>query len=1354
MRSCLAIILLLVNAAALFGQNKIDAYEYWFDSDTSAITNVSVSPTAVLQLNTLLVTPGLVEGIHRLNIRFHDDSLHWSSVHSKLFYKSSFPSPDSSNIVLYQSWFDSDFANSNTFAVTPGEVVDIITTLPSQNLLEGVHRMHFRTKDDKGQWSSIHTKIFYRVPDSVAGLPSNKITSWQYWFDNDTNSITTTTVSPTSPLDLTVNIPANNIIPGVHRLNIRFRDQQGFWSSVKSQIFYRLPDTSSVPTSQVDNFKYWFDSDAANASTVSVTPGQVVVILDSISFANVNPGIHRINFQFHETDGDWSSVFTKLVYRNPDPTTPATPLVDQMKYWFDDDFPSASTTAITAASPAYIMTNLDASSLLPGVHRVNIQFHESDGEWGSVFTKIFYRLPGDQASGGLVEAFRWWFDMDTNNVNDSILASPVNPFDLNFSPALTHLPKGEHAIRIQFRDTLGQWSSVLTDSAYKNPLPVASFVADTQFLCDSGSVQFSDRSIDADTWLWNFGDGNTDTVQNPMHTYTSPGNYNVSLLVTDTASGLDSTITISAFIKVGTPPSPTLSVNQNDSVCDGAVVTISAVANQLSYLWSTGDSSNSIQSGSSGSFFATITDSAGCVTKSDTFDFTVLPLPVVSAGNDTDVCTGESLTLSGMGAASYSWTGGINDGQSFAVLSTNDYVVTGTDAYNCSNTDTISVTALAVPTVSAGSDDSVCFGDTATLSGNGATNYSWTAGITDGIGFVPDSTSSYVVTGSLVNGCSDQDTVTIVVHALPNVNAGNDLDVCQGDTTTLSGMGANSYQWTGGITDGVAFVPSASSSYILTGTDANNCVNTDTVIVSVNPLPNVDGGNNVIVCLGDTVTLSGTGAISYSWSGGIFDGIGFVPTSTKSYIVVGTDGNNCKENDTVTVTIQPLPSVFGGNDTSICEFDSLVLAGSGAVTYSWSGGISDGVKFSPSATASYVVTGTDSNNCSATDTVSVIVIDGPNINGGSDKEICQGKPVALTATGAVSYSWTNGITNGVSFFPSATQSYIVTGTDSNGCTAKDTVKVTVNPLPAIDAGPDTTVCPNSTVTLSASGGVSYAWNNNVTNGVPFTPATTSSYIVTGVDIKNCVGKDTVIVTVNIPYVTMDEFGDTVCLTTQPIILTGSPVGGSFTGIGVTDSIFDPAVAGLGVHVIYYDAIDSVGCLGTDSVTTFVGTPASAGFGHSINGLIVTFKDSSAGAITWHWDFGDGDTSNLQSPMHSYDTTGDYEVCLVAKGDCNSDTVCDSVAVTSLVGIISVDPLLKVYPNPATNHVRVEWYGQPTELEAEIVGIDGRSYGSYLLESGQANNIPLVGITSGTYVLRLRNESRGFEKSFRIILIAE
>jgi hypothetical protein len=442
----------------------------------------------------------------------------------------------------------------------------------------------------------------------------------------------------------------------------------------------------------------------------------------------------------------------------------------------------------------------------------------------------------------------------------------------------------------------------------------------------------------------------------------------------------------------------------------------------------------------------------------------------------------------------------------------------------------VTVTINPLPTVEAGLDQTVCAGTAVTLSGSGGSTYSWNNGVVNGVAFIPSATQSYTLTGTDVNGCVNTSVVTVTVNDLPAVDAGLDVEVCENGSVTLTATSTESITWTGGVVNGAAFVPAATATYTASVIDGNGCANSDQVTVTVNALPAVNGGADQEICDGTSITLSGSGADTYVWTNSVTNGIAFIPSSSATYTVTGTDNNGCINSDDVTITVNPLPIVNAGTDIIVCAGTTVNLVGSGATTYSWNNGITDGVDFIPTATVTYTVTGTDDNGCENTDAVVVFVNDLPTVNAGADLTVCQNGQAILSATGALTYSWDNGVSNNVPFVVPATATYTVVGTDANGCTNTDDVTIQVTPLPSVEAGSNISQCGDQSVTLTGSGATVYSWNNGVLNGVAFdAPFGTTSYIVTGVDAFGCSNTDIVTVTIGETPVASVSFGDALTL---------------------------------------------------------------------------------------------------------------------------------------------------------------------------------------------------------------------------------
>jgi hypothetical protein len=277
--------------------------------------------------------------------------------------------------------------------------------------------------------------------------------------------------------------------------------------------------------------------------------------------------------------------------------------------------------------------------------------------------------------------------------------------------------------------------------------------------------------------------------------------------------------------------------------------------------------------------------------------------------------------------------------------------------------------------LNAGTDTALCIGHNVTLRAKGnASSFQWLGGeVQDGISFVPAQTHNYVVSGSFDYGCTLTDTVEVKVNALPTLNTGVDRTVCQGSSITLTANSNAPVEWNNGIINGVSFVPSVTTSYVATATNSNNCINKDTVIVTVNALPSIDAGADIAVCEGNSVKLTANSNAPVAWNNGIINGVSFVPSVTTSYVATATNSNNCIKKDTVMVIVNALPTIDAGADVTVCQGGSVTLNAVASYPVTWNNNISDGTAFVPSSTGNYVATVTGNNGCVAADTVKITV---------------------------------------------------------------------------------------------------------------------------------------------------------------------------------------------------------------------------------------------------------------------------------------------------------------------------------------------------------------------------------------------
>jgi gliding motility-associated-like protein len=532
-----------------------------------------------------------------------------------------------------------------------------------------------------------------------------------------------------------------------------------------------------------------------------------------------------------------------------------------------------------------------------------------------------------------------------------------------------------------------------------------------------------------------------------------------------------------------------------------------------------------------------------------TFDLTINPLPIVD-GNDETICAGDVVVLNGTGADSYVWDNGVVDGVGFTPAATTTYTVTGTiTATGCSNTGTATVTVDPLDDPSFTVTDfceSAGAGPAANVTGlaggtfafnpapgDGATINGATGAISNGVGG-----TTYTVEYTTNGPCPQSSTQTVTVNPLPPVDA-QDVSICIGGTATISATGAVSYTWDNGLGVGQSHnvTPAVTTNYTVTGTDANGCVNTDIMTVSVLASAPIDAGADVTICDGDPVTLTATGGVSYTWAAPISAAGAsqtVSPSVTTTYTVDGADANGCTGTDQVTVNVNPLPTATVAGTVTLCQGDpaaTITFTGANGTapytfTYNINGGANQTVTSVGNTATVTAPTGTvgtfDYNLVSVQDAsgtacsqaqvdqATVTINPTPTATIAGTIELCQNDAApTITFTGAdgtAPYTFTYNINGGgnqtVTSVGNTATITAPTGTvgtfDYNlvsvsdasptGCSQlqPDVATVTINPLPTATVAGTITVCEGDaapTITFTGANGTApYTFTYNINGG--------------------------------------------------------------------------------------------------------------------------------------------------------------------------------------------------------------------------------------------------------------------------------
>jgi len=566
--------------------------------------------------------------------------------------------------------------------------------------------------------------------------------------------------------------------------------------------------------------------------------------------------------------------------------------------------------------------------------------------------------------------------------------------------------------------------------------------------------------------------------------YKETGNFNITLT---SSTGTDSLVNL--ILNVA--PLPVFNLGQDTSFCAGNSMLLNIFQPHSTYLWkknldtlTTTDTTGTLSVSQTGNYLVQMTDSNFCKNKDSIF-VNILPLPVVHLGNDTSFCAGDTVFLNAtLLNATYIWrktndstilsdTSGI-----FPVTLAGNYFVQVTDSNFCQNRDTVSVNIRPLPMFNLGNDTAVCEGNSIFLETH----------IEDAIFLWQDSsaanslsvnqTGTYWVRVTNFDNCTATDTFHLVVNSLPVVNLRNDTAICQGDSLLLDAQNPEAtYFWNTYQTSQQIYAV-ISGKYKVTVTNSFQCQSSDSVFVTVNELPSINlGRDSLYICRGDSILLDAQNVgSSYFWSTQQTSQQIYVFDSGK-YIVTVTNSFNCQNSDSSEIFVNELPAVNLGNDTSICEGDTIFLdAKNEKATILWSTNeISQ--KISVSAAGIYAVSVTDSNLCVNRDTINVVVNPIPVFSLGEDISLCQNDSAILHSPDSCdSYLWQNGSTD--TFFIAKTPTTYILEITKKGCKYSDSLVARAISLPNVTAMSEgRSVCKNSSTMLfvNSENATSFQW---------------------------------------------------------------------------------------------------------------------------------------------------------------------------------------------------------------------------------------------------------------------------------------
>jgi len=832
-------------------------------------------------------------------------------------------------------------------------------------------------------------------------------------------------------------------------------------------------------------------------------------------------------------------------------------------------------------------------------------------------------------------------------------------------------------ITVTVTNSNGCASTSAPTSVVVNPLPLANITSlSANSFCQGGSVTLVSSTGSAYSW------SNGAITQS----ITLTASASVTVTVTD-ANGCSAT---SAPFTVTMNPTPvaTITAGGPTTFCSGSSVALTAPV-AASYLWSSGETTQSIIASVDGPYSVTITDGNGCTATSANTNITVLSVPTVQAiAGSNSVCVGNTTTLTNatLGGTWSSLNASVATINSVGLLTgvsngTATITYSVSNANGCTTTVEFNVNINSNPVLTANTGSAaLCVGANSTLA-NAQAGGTWSSSDVAVATVAANGTVSGIIAGTAVitysytnaSGCTSQVSTSIQVNALPvaTVSASSTTTFCAGGSVTLTAPSGMTYAWsTGESTQSITV--STSGSYSVTITNSNGCSATSApVTVTVNALPAVSIANvgATTFCAGGSVTLIAplNSNFTYSWNNGASAIPGasnntYVANTTGSYTLTVTDANGCTATSSaipVTVNALPVVTATANGATTFCDGGSVTLSAAGAATYQWSNGAT-----TPSITVStsdnYSVTGTTLDGCtSVSNAISVVVNALPVASiTSSGSTVCLGSTVTLTAAGGASYSWSNGSTN-PTINITAANTYTATVTSAEGCTsiASETVVFNANPAVVISANGPTVFCTGGSLTLTATGGSNYVWSNG-DQGATTTVNQSGNYYVIVTNAAGCTTQSSVVnVTVNSnPVVAPITGANTVC-EGGFMQLTSATLGGSWTAANNFIANIDGAgnVTGLnaGTTTVTY-TVTINGCTASTSAQVSVLNnpviPTITASGNTTlcpGGSVVLFASNGA---NYQW------SSGATTPYMVADQSGAYTVSVTSVNGCSATSL--------------------------------------------------------------------------------------------------
>ncbi|WP_372775462.1 PKD domain-containing protein [Mangrovibacterium sp.] len=299
----------------------------------------------------------------------------------------------------------------------------------------------------------------------------NKLTTWEYWFDNDYTTSVEQDIGPSETIYINQVIDVSALQFGLHTLHSRVKDERGIWGSVSSRFFAFYQGSETSTPRGITKLEYWFDNKPDESQPVTFTAGSPVNIEEIFDVSGLGYGLHTLHFRTKDDRGIWGPTTSRFFSYYRGSATQETEKITRVQYWLDNRFDEAVNTETSPTNSLKLDESIDVSTLTYGLHTIHHRLMDERGIWSPVVSRFFSHYPGSGTpTSHQISQYQYWLNENfdeavTENLPDAEVVA------LDQINDVASLRDGLHRLNFRFRESNGKWGSVVSHFFTKYTIP-------------------------------------------------------------------------------------------------------------------------------------------------------------------------------------------------------------------------------------------------------------------------------------------------------------------------------------------------------------------------------------------------------------------------------------------------------------------------------------------------------------------------------------------------------------------------------------------------------------------------------------------------------------------------------------------------------------------------------------------------------------------------------------------------------------------------------------------------------------------------------------------------------------------